>query len=107
MTVTVLRIKDLMALFDCSRATVDRMRKDPGFPQSFTPKNHRALWVADAVYEWIQHQQSLANPPPINVPSVRQRNKETKDFQERSKRAEATLERHRLNRHKTKVGQES
>lgn len=99
-TMKLLRIKEMMALLDCSSATIDRWcdetrqgRND--FVLPYTTKGKRRYWVADAVYDWILRRQSIANQPPINITTAKQRKKQEREFQERQQRADAGLERHR------------
>jgi predicted DNA-binding transcriptional regulator AlpA len=99
----ILGIEDVAKMLQVSRSTIDRWCEETreghnDFPCPFSFRGRKQLWTADIIQEWIQRRQSAANPP-VNVPTTsKERRQEQKAYQERQRKADQSLERHRRNR---------
>ena len=87
----LLTLKDIMEVCNVGYSTVYRWRKNKTFPESVGVG--KLLWTEQQITEWLDRQS--AAPPPVNVPTTRQKKQKEREHKARQDWATATLEKHR------------
>jgi hypothetical protein len=82
------------------RLHAERKRGNGTFPLSIGSKGGKLRFNAEDIERYIASQSN--NAPPVNVTATKQRKKQEREYEERQRKADKSLERHRQNR-KTKV----
>ena len=104
MTHTILLIDEVATILRLSKSSVYRMNAQ-GILRPISIRGGKLRFLASDVEALLQSQ---SNTTPLVNPttSAKERKRERQAYQERQRRAEAALEKHRINR-KVKGGQES
>ena len=98
----LLTARDVMDVVRIESAALSRWIAENRFPAPIN-KGGKRLWTKKSILDWCESQEQQA-PPPTSIPNRREQKRQTKDWQARQEKADATVARHIQKKTKTKGG---